>query len=120
MGDPHTTAWQEFLNNSAEFFMKFLGWIISISLAVAAKIAFEINRRVLSKREIWAIVIISYFVGYLAATYFVYKGWNEAGAFVVPLITLLGQSLVNYLMTNWKSIIERLINVFLKNGNGKE
>lgn len=118
MGDPQTTGWQEFLNQSAEFLMKALGWVISISLGVVAKIAFEANRRVLKKKEILAIVAISFFVGYLVATWCEYKKWDEAAKFLVPLGTLLGQSLVNHLMTNWKAIIEKLFNVFIKNGNG--
>lgn len=102
--------------------MKGLGWIISISIGVVAKLAFERGKKKLSWVEIMVIVALSVFSGYMAAVYCEYKGWHEAGRIVVPLATLLGQGFINYIMSNWRKWIDKLIPLLMKdgNGNGKE
>lgn len=111
MGDPQTS----FFDAITQFLMKSLGMIISVCMATIAKIAFESYNRKLSWREIIIMVTISVFAGYMAALYCDYKGWSEASKWVVPLATLLGQSLINHIMRNGHKWIKNFFNG--KNGN---
>lgn len=119
MGDPHSTFWQE-----VEIaFTKALGWIVWVTIGVAAKLAFESRSRKLSWREVMIIVVISVFSGYIANNICEHTGYKDWSGVVVPIATLLGQSLMNWLMTNWKKWLEKFGDKFLPpifRNNGKE
>ena len=95
-----------------EFFLKFGSWILGITIGVAAKLAFESRTKVLTNKEKIIKVIISAFVGYLAALYWDYRGWQETIKIAVPVCTLVGESAVEFLMENGKTILRA---IFKKN-----
>lgn len=117
MGDPQTTFWHEL----EIAFSKALGWLVWVTIGVAAKLAFESRIKKLSWKEIAAIVVISVFVGYLANLICKKTGYEDWGGIIVPVSTLLGQSIVNFVLTNWEKWIDKLLppifRIF-KNGNG--
>lgn len=92
-----------------ELFTRFGAWMLWISIGVAAKLAFESKRKVLTKKEKIVKVIISAFVGYMVALYWDYKGWDETIKISVPIGTLVGESIVEYFMENSKAIIKALV-----------
>ena len=117
MGDPHSTFWQEI----EIAFSKALGFLIWIAMGVAAKLALESRTKKLSWKEIISIVVISVFSGYLTAVILEKYGYDDWNKIIVPVSTLLGQSLMNYIMTNWERWAERLMPPFLKwLKNGKD
>lgn len=117
MGDPHSTFWQE-LEVAAS---KALGWLVWITMGVAAKLALESRTKKLSWREIIIIVVISVFSGYLTAVILEKYGYEDWNKIIVPVSTLLGQSFMNYLITNWERWAEKMIPPFLKwMKNGKD
>jgi hypothetical protein len=103
MGDPQTNIWQE-LNVALT---KALGWLIWVTIGVAAKLAFESRTKKLSWREIIVIVVISVFSGYIANAVCNKTGYRDWSGVVVPISTLLGQSLMNWVMVNWKNYLEK-------------
>lgn len=91
-----------------EFIIRTGTWFFWIGIGVTAKLAFDSKARNLTRKEKVVKIIISAFVGYMVATYFDYKGWNEAIKIAVPIATLIGESAVEFLMENSKTILKAL------------
>lgn len=119
MGDPNTSLSQEI----QIAFSKALGWLVWVTIGVAAKLALESRTKKLSWKEILIIVIISVFVGYVSFKIINKTGYEDWGGVIVPVCTLLGQSLINFFLTNWERWLDKLLPPLLKwikNGNGKK
>lgn len=80
--------------------------ILLILLSVMAKLAADSRIQRLTRRDIIIKTVLSVFVGALASIICeVLK--TKWGRVVVPVCTLLGESMVVYVMTNWKPIAEK-------------
>lgn len=118
MADPQPNFWQEF----QVAFSKALGWLVWVMIGVAAKLALESRTKKLSWKEIVIIVVISVFAGYMANAICNKTGYEDWRGIIVPVSTLLGQSMVNFVLTNWEKWLEKLLPPIFrmfKNGNGK-
>jgi hypothetical protein len=116
MGDPQTTFWQE----AQIFLTKALGWLVWITIGVAAKLAFDSRAKQLTKRDVIIKSILSIFCGYLAAVLCDKYGYEEWGKIVVPVATLLGEGVIMYVMTNWKKWIDPFLPPLFRQVKKKE
>lgn len=105
------TLWEEI----GEFFTKNIGLIIGLAMGTAAKIALESKTRRLTFREWIIIVVLSCFVGYLGSEWMNRHGFHEQTNWAVPIITLLGESIVMWLVKNTKRIINAIATAFFPN-----
>lgn len=102
------TFWEEI----GQFFVKNSILIISLVAGTAAKIAIDSRIKRLSYKEIGIKVVLSFFAGYTASRYMNSHGLAEQANWAVPLITLLGESIVMWVMGHSKKIIESVVFVF--------
>jgi|SRR5690349_14640062 len=100
-----------------QFLMKMGVYACYIGIAVMAKIAADSRTVKLTKRAIIIKVVLSVFIGVLAATICETTAYKEYSKIIVPVATLLGESLVVWLMTNGRSIIIRIFESIFKNGS---
>lgn len=91
-----------------EFLIRTGTWFFWIGIGVAAKLAFDSKARTLTKKEKAIKIVISAFVGYMTAQFFEYKNWQEAIKVAVPIATLVGESAVEFVMENGKTILKAL------------
>lgn len=110
MGDPKQTVWQEIVN----FIPKLLIWAAYITLAVVAKIAFDSRFVKLSAKQIAIKIILSVFVGVLAAILCETLHWNTWGKVIVPVSTLIGEGIVGYIISNWEKVANLFLSIFIK------
>lgn len=105
-----------------QFLMKIGVYACYIGIAVMAKIAADSRTVKLTKREIIIKVVLSVFIGVIAASICeASKDYKEYAKIIVPVATLLGESLVVWIMTNGKSIIIKILeSIFKNNGNGSK
>lgn len=99
------TVWEEI----GQFFAKNLSLLVALSAGTAAKIAIDSRMKRLSKKEIFIKVVLSFFCGYTGSIYMTTHGWTEQAKWAVPLITLLGESIVMWIMGHSRRIIETII-----------
>jgi hypothetical protein len=92
-----------------EFFVRFGSWIMGIIIGVSVKLAFESKRRKLTMKEKVIKTIISIFAGYIAGVYWDYKGWEESMKLAVPIATIIGESVVEFIMENSKTIMKAFV-----------
>ena len=101
MGNQHEpTIWQEILQGAE----KFITWFGYISIGVFAKLAFDSRNAKLSRKSIVIKTVLSIFVGYVSIQSCVFFGYEAYIGLVGPVSTLLGESIIVYIMTNWKAI----------------
>jgi len=101
MADPQHGFWHEV----TQFLSKAFIYLFYISIGVIAKLAFEAQTIIMTNRQKIITVILSVFAGYLAAAICEWQNAQNVAKVVVPVATLLGDSLVKYIITNWKSFI---------------
>lgn len=97
-----------------QFVSKFGAVIMSAIVATMAKISHEIlNRRKLSWMAWIAIVGVSLFWAWMGGLFSAWMNYsNFAASLVVGLATLLGEKINIYLAQNYRSIFEKIINIF--------
>lgn len=103
MGDirqPATEIWQGL--------GKIATWVILILLSVMAKLAADSRVQRLTKRDIVIKTVLSIFVGVVAAI-ICESLRTKWGKVIVPVSTLLGESVIVYVMTNWQSFLSKLL-----------
>lgn len=105
MGDPQTTTWQEI----GQFLGKAVVWLGYITIGVLAKLALDSRVNKLTRKEIVIKSVLSIFAGYLAAVLCEYYGYKDLGKIIVPVSTLLGESLVVYFITNWRKFLSKIL-----------
>lgn len=105
MGDTHTQFWQEIWQGVS----KALVWLWYITIGVVVKIALDTRTEKLTLKKIFIKVVFSVFVGWLATIICIKFGYIKVAGIVVPVATLMGESLVLYFMANWKSIFNKLL-----------
>lgn len=99
-----TTLWQEVTQGAG----KVLTWILLITLSVIAKLAADSRVAKLTRRDIIIKTILSVFVGVVAAIACESFSIEEWGKVIVPVSTLLGESIIIYTMANWTIILNWL------------
>jgi hypothetical protein len=62
--------------------------------------------------------VLSIFSGYIANRICNIYGYEEWRGVIVPVATLLGQGLMNYLMLNWKKWLDKILPPLLRHTNG--
>lgn len=108
-----------FWDEVGEFFVKNLALILSLMAGTAAKIALDSRTRRLSKRDVAIKVVLSFFVGYLGSIYMDSHGLQVQAKWGVPLITLLGESIVMWIMGNSKKIFNAALLAIFPNKDKK-
>ena len=108
MDDQQTRFWHEV----GQFFGKAMIWLAYISIGVIAKLAFDSRNNNLSRRMIIIKSILSIFCGYIAAVICENYGYVSWGKIIVPVSTLLGEGIVVYFMSNWKSLANKFFTAF--------
>lgn len=100
-----------------QFVSKFGAAIMSALVATMAKISHEIlNRRKLSWIAWLAIIGVSLFWAWMGGLFSAWMNYSTfATSLVVGLATLLGEKINIYLAANYKSIFEKIINIFTSN-----
>lgn len=99
-----TTLWQEAMQGAG----KVLTWILLIAGAVIAKLAADSRVAKLTRRNVIIKTILSVFVGVLAAIACETFDIEDWGKLIVPVATLLGESLIIYTMANWSIVLNWL------------
>lgn len=57
---------------------------------------------------------VSIFGGYMMAAWCHNKGWLEQSCYLVPLATLFSEKVMIYITTNYRAIIDRIVDAFFK------
>lgn len=94
------TFWNEMIQGMS----KFLTWLAYISIGVSAKLAFDSRSAKLSKKDIVVKTVLSIFCGFIAAQICEQTGYTSYIGWISPVATLLGESIIVYVMTNWKAL----------------
>lgn len=91
----------------AETLAKVLMAVGSIGMALIAKIAFDSRNNELTWKAILVKSVMGIFAGFITTVYMIPRANIYLIGAVVPVATLLGESLMIWLMTNWKSVLNR-------------
>jgi hypothetical protein len=103
------------LTEIGAFFSKSAAWILSIGVGVIAKVSTELLlKRKLSMMQWIGIMGVSIFGGYMMATWCHSHGWVTEGNYLVPLATLFSEKVMIYITTNYRAIIDRIVDAFFK------
>lgn len=105
MGDPKTNEGQEVVQWLAKAAM----WLAYMAIGVIGKIAFDSRNSILTSRAIIVKSILSVTVGAmsgLACEMMHHESWEKL---IIPVSTLLGESILVYFMTKWKFVLEKYI-----------
>ena len=94
------TFWQEIMQGAG----KFITWFAYISIGVLAKLAFDSRNAKLTKKNIIVKTVLSIFCGFIAAQVCENFGYDSYIGIISPVATLLGESIIVYVMTNWKAV----------------
>jgi len=96
------------------FLTKTSGAIVSICVGVIGKISYElVMKRKLTLIQWVAVVGISVFVGYISLVWCNSSGMQKQSYWIAPVATLLGERIMIYVMTNYRSFVQRFIDAFL-------
>ena len=102
------------------FLTKWGSVILSIGIGVLAKVSTEVLlKRKLSMMQWLGIMGVSVFGGYLMATWCQTSGWQEQGYYLVPLATLFSEKITIYITTNYRDILSRLLDLFIRRNENK-
>jgi hypothetical protein len=115
MGDVKTTVWQEVTQGLG----KFLTWGIYILFGVMAKLAFDSRNQILTRKQVVIKTVLSMFSGFMSAVICEHTGRENWIKIVAPVSTLLGESLVVYVMSNWNDWAYRFLPTWFKKKDNK-
>ena len=98
----------------SEWFIALGKWIASVFVGIIGKISYEFSqRRKLSFLEWIGIIGVSVLCGYLAAIWCASNNMIEQGFFIVPIATLFGEKITQYVTENFKPLFNRLVDAIL-------
>jgi hypothetical protein len=69
-------------------------------------------KRTLSFIQWVAVIALSVFCGYLTSQYCLRSGRSDLSQILVPLATLFGEKLIQYVMENHKTILNSVLSIF--------
>lgn len=88
-------------------------YLVGIGVGLLAKLSYDIYmKRTLSFIQWVAVIALSVFCGYLTSQYCMNSGHTDLAQILVPLATLFGEKLIQYLMENHKTILNNLLSMF--------
>lgn len=99
-----TKLWEELTQGAGKVLM----WVSLISLSVIAKLAADSRVARLRRRDIIIKTVLSVFVGVVAAIACEAFNLVQWGKVIVPVATLLGESIIIYTMANWAIVLNWL------------
>jgi hypothetical protein len=91
------------------FLAKVAMWIGLMGIGIIGKIAFDSRNSMLSSREIILKSILSVVMGTMSGLACEALGHESWEKLVIPICTLLGESLLVYVMIKWKVVIEKFL-----------
>lgn len=106
MGDPHTTTYQQEMIQAIGKWLMYAAYML---LGIMAKLAVDSKAQKLTRRAIIIKVCLSIFAGAVATSFCEKFGYQKAIGIVVPTSTLLGETIIVYVMTNWKQILMKVM-----------
>lgn len=114
MGEPQTKY------EVGQLIGKAMMWLAYAAIGVIGKLAFDSNNTKLTKRKIFIKSVLSIVVGIISGL--ACEAMNEPKweKFVIPVATLLGESITLYFMTDFKDILERFLPSSKKSINHKK
>jgi hypothetical protein len=87
-------------------------YVVGIGVGLLAKISYDIYmKRTLSFIQWVAVIALSVFCGYLTSQYCLSSGHTDLSQFLVPLATLFGEKLIQYVMEHHKTILNNLLSL---------
>ncbi len=104
MGDPKTEG-----KDLVEGLAKAMMWLAYMAIGVIGKLAFDSRNSILTSRAIIVKSVLSVTVGAMSGLACEALGHESWEKLVIPVSTLLGESLLVYLMTKWKVALEKYI-----------
>jgi len=106
---------EEIWNEIRQIFNETSTYLVGTGVGLLAKISYDIYmKRTLSLLQWVAVIAISVFSGYLCSVWCMSGGHTELSQVLVPLATLFGEKVVQYLMENHKTILNNLVNLLKK------
>lgn len=88
-------------------------YVVSIGVGLIAKISYDLYmKRTLSFIQWVAVIALSVVCGYLTSAYCISYGKHELSQILVPLATLFGEKVVQYVMENYKTILGNIVGLF--------
>lgn len=97
------------LNEIAEFFIKNLALLPSLLIGVVAKLAIDSKAKKLTRKDIVIKTVLGCFVGYVVCKWLESHEREAEIKIYVPVATLLGESLVMWLIQNTGQILNALL-----------
>jgi len=113
MGDQQQTLWQEITQGIGKFFI----YIIYVSIGVVVKISLDSKTGKLPFKKALVTIVLSISAGALASIACSNMNAEKLGAIIVPVSTLIAESLFGYIVANWKKWADGLYGKFF---NGKK
>jgi hypothetical protein len=96
----------ELLNNTHTY-------VVGIGVGLLGKLSYDIYmKRTLSLLQWFAVIALSVFCGYLTSQYCTSCGHTDLAQVLVPLATLFGEKLIQYVMENHKTILNNVLSMF--------
>lgn len=104
----HEDIWQWLLKSST--------WLVGVVVGVLGKISYELSKkRQLSTLQWIGVIGISVFSGYMAGEWCdAYQFNTHQKGLIVPMATIFGERIMQYLVDNYKSILGGVLNIFIK------
>jgi hypothetical protein len=101
------------LTEIGELFHHTHTYVVGIGVGLLAKISYDIYmKRTLSFIQWVAVIALSVFCGYLTSQYCMSSGHGDLSQILVPLATLFGEKMIQYVMENHKTILNNLLSMF--------
>jgi len=93
------------LNELSEFIVKNAAFLLSLVIGVTGKLAIDSKNKKLTTKDIIIKVVLSIFVGYIVGSYLESHGMEKDMKIYVPVSTLLGESVVGWIIQNANKIL---------------
>ncbi len=116
----NTEPWYNIFSEIAAFILKHGAIIGMIILGTMSNLAAKIllKKRITLLQSV-AVLILSIFAGVIVSMWCYYQGWLDVkedklpiGFVIVPAASIFGEYIITYLIANYKTIMDRIVNVF--------
>lgn len=93
------------------FFSKFYVWILYVFIGLLAHVSHILaGKQKPTTLQFFSSMGIAIFVGYLSSAWCIANA-PEQGKYIVPIATLLSDKVLSWIMTNWKLILRKVLNL---------
>jgi len=104
-------------NEIGEFVVKNMALLLSLLIGITAKLAIDSKTKKLTKKDVIIKVVLSVFLGYVVGSWLESHGRGNEVKIYVPIATLMGESLVGWMIQNASRILTAM---FEKYNNTKK